>query len=63
MQVETVREKRRREVEFSKAGLELPHAEKAHTKRKRDVVSHNDDIEVSEDDVCLPDRRVSEDDV
>ncbi|KAL1557641.1 RNA helicase [Salvia divinorum] len=61
-QVETVREKRRREVEFSKAGLELPLAEKAHTKRKRDNASqNNDDVEVSEDEICLSDKNVHSD--
>lgn len=54
LQVETVREKRRREVQFSKAGLELPHAEKALAKRKRDDTPQNIDIEVHEDEICLP---------
>ncbi|KAL6508693.1 hypothetical protein OROGR_023404 [Orobanche gracilis] len=53
-QVETVREKRRREVEFSKAGLELPHSGKAHAKRKRDNASENIDIQVYEDEISLP---------
>lgn len=53
-QVETVREKRRREVEFSKAGLELPHAEKTTKKRKNDNASQNNDVEVYEDTICVP---------
>lgn len=54
LQVETVREKRRREVEFSKAGLELPHAEKCFTKRKRHNASQSTDLEVYEDKSSLP---------
>ncbi|KAL6538007.1 hypothetical protein OROGR_011995 [Orobanche gracilis] len=57
-QVETVREKRRREVEFSKAGLELPQSGKAHTKRKKDNASENIDIQVYEDEISLPDTDV-----
>ncbi|KAH6793614.1 RNA helicase family protein [Perilla frutescens var. hirtella] len=53
-QVETVREKRRREVEFSKAGLELPHAEKTIKKRKKYNASQSTDIEVYEDKICIP---------
>lgn len=54
LQVETVREKRRREVQFSKAGLEMPHDEKAHTKKKRDDASQNMGIEVPNDEIPVP---------
>lgn len=42
LQVETVREKRRREVEFSKAGLQLPDSDQPFAKRQH--VSDNDDV-------------------
>ncbi|KAL8548762.1 hypothetical protein ACS0TY_007866 [Phlomoides rotata] len=51
-QVETVREKRRREVEFSKAGLEL--TDQPSTKKKRDNASQNIEAEVVEDKTSSP---------
>lgn len=54
LQVETVREKRRREVEFSKAGLELPETDQPFTKKKRDNASQNIEVEVNEDNTCSP---------
>lgn len=50
MQAETKREKRRREVEFSKVGLEVPHADKVFTKKKRNNASE----EVYEDKNSSP---------
>lgn len=44
LQVETVREKRRREVEFSKAGLQLPDSDQPFAKRRTQHVSDNDDV-------------------
>ncbi|KAL6500297.1 hypothetical protein OROHE_025663 [Orobanche hederae] len=40
-QVETVREKRRREFDFSKAGLELPNSDQPLRKRRSNNVSHS----------------------
>ncbi|PIN24158.1 DEAH-box RNA helicase [Handroanthus impetiginosus] len=43
-QVETVREKRRREIEFSKVGLELPDSDQPFKKRRGDSASHDDEV-------------------
>ncbi|KAI3449441.1 hypothetical protein Pfo_006106 [Paulownia fortunei] len=51
-QVETVREKRRREVEFSKLGLELPNSDQPFTKRRSNNASSN--VEVYEDKILSP---------
>lgn len=47
-QIQTLREKRRRKVQFSKAGLELPHDDKPNEKKKVDNASQSP--EVQEDD-------------
>ncbi|CAA0828231.1 RNA helicase family protein [Striga hermonthica] len=51
-QVETVREKRRREVEFSKAGLELPSSDQPLTKKRSNNVYES--VEVDEDKTESP---------
>ncbi|KAL0435922.1 UNVERIFIED_CONTAM: ATP-dependent RNA helicase DEAH13 [Sesamum radiatum] len=48
-QVETVREKRRREVEFAKVGLELPDSDRPFKKRATNNASQN--LEVKEDKI------------
>ncbi|EPS69548.1 hypothetical protein M569_05217, partial [Genlisea aurea] len=51
-QVETLREKRRREFEFSKAGLELPESD--HPLKKKKSQQEFETFEQCEDGVCSP---------
>ncbi|KAL3648074.1 hypothetical protein CASFOL_009042 [Castilleja foliolosa] len=50
--VETVREKRRREVEYSKAGLEMPNSGQPLTKKRANNASNG--VEVNEDKIQSP---------